>query len=159
MESSEIVLSIAMYLRWDCEKKTYTQGRWQNVRVRGWCVGRGKGRTDFTRQFLPCCRSDGEGGGGVRRSGVPLFSFPLRPVCVKAAFPRCQAVCGYAVLRDAARVSTLWSVAIWLGKYWKYLFKESKHGRGNLSGKKKKNGQSPRDTEGEKKYGGFNDAL
>lgn len=109
-------------LRWDCEKKRYAQRLWQNERIRGW-LGRRKGRTDFTRQFLPCCRSDGEGDGGVRRSGVPLFSFPLRPVCVKAAFPRCQAVCGYAVLRGAARVSTLWNVAIWLGKYGKYLFK------------------------------------
>lgn len=139
------------------EKDVHTGAVTERTSKRRWCVGRGKGRTDFTRQFLPCCRSDGEGDGGVRRSGVPLFSFPLRPVCVKAAFPRCQAVCGYAVLRDAARVSTLWSVAIWLGKYWKYLFKESKHGRGNLSGKKKKKktGQSPRDTEGEKKIRWF----
>lgn len=74
--------------------------------IRGWRVEGKGGQRDFTRQFLPCCRSDGEGDRGVRRSGVPLFSFPLRPVCVKAAFPRCQAVCGYAILRGAARVST-----------------------------------------------------
>ena len=63
MGSNKIILSITIYCDETVKKRGIHKEQIERTSKK-LVLNRGKGRTDFTRQFLPCCRSDGDEGSG-----------------------------------------------------------------------------------------------